>query len=1708
MKKRLLSLVMFVFLTMNVAWGDGFTVERAVNLGKLSSWADISQFQWQEIDHGVQDNHEEMDALINLFYDPAPKDTVNFYNQIYSARDNQYIVLRLDKAQGKRPFYIRVTSINSSEDSSLNTSKLFTAVNYAYIMPPIGETQFMVRIWPQGEGEEMAKTYTFHGHSYGSMSLRTAMLDKSRIVPGDYDLQLIFYNSDTQISDTTYIESLQTDKLYTFYDYKDGGDLVESYLRVNRFKRIKLKPESWARDAVTHINDNSVTVMTGPKMPFNQHKRLDAPNPTYLDSRLFSHHDTLWVNLYLDNEPSDVVKGLTMHAVLADYDNNPVGDKLLTWGKDSVSNRLYVLTDGEPCTIECYRDGFLPKLCMYPGSYDHVTGIISGDREEVDIFLESIAEPVNSPRVTSAVLSTLTPSTDLRGDVYVSEIQQADILPTLLTETVKYDEFASHKDTMKIVNGEQLMSHAEMEVTIVSPTGMGAADITLKKVHNAEKNDILEETLDGDTRVIYSHLYDYRYWTTTFDLRNYLAIKTSGRPAVAFGDTEVRQLPILENHYLDIAQMQSDFEKALKERLEGQEAEEEGNRWISDVLPNGASSFSARIPLVPPFYYRCGMEMDFFKAKKISVSAAYGFGIFYDVIKGKSNKDPEMKDKKVITMGSNDMGLSNMPNISSWWNDEKQDDSQKNKILDTRFMLSAFAESFGKVSVPLSLLTFDGTSWGQWLVGFDFLEEIGVRAEANASVRVSADFLEMVAKLGNKDGKGANWTKSVSDFYNGKVGKVFKEFISPLQFYVDAGAAVNISTGMYGFNNTQGSIAPWKNHFIAFKFLGQAYANAQLKAKLDVGIASAEAGVSVGGGINFKYGAGCRIDCRNGFSGSAYSWYGGLGLYYKLKAFGWSKYGSKSLGRTNPQQKLIKPHSYKNPFDKNFIYYLSDDEDPSKAASARMMRRASSGLPGDFVTELVDFSQPVKFISGGDSIIYQGSYENPNDYCVEVASTGNSIYLSDWNLGGCTAYDAASIPGTDLVVLEQATGKIAQEDLEDSLHLGETMNRASRVYSIYYTKKNANTKWYSPKPVYSSTETTSYMPRVALANDGTGVAIWQEGLLEKGSWVQPVDTVELGDIVMNGHLMMSRFDGNETWSAPIPLMTLDENCALKDYRITYDGSTAFIVARKASKDADNMNICFTTDAAGNVTMHDVEQTDELMRLRRVGDYNVLAWKTPTDSLTGASSFCVKSYGMDGKAKTGINTSLVLNQVNVEDFRIIPDLEAKSLNNVALLWSETSAVNDSTVMRLMASRLVPNQDGSFGLGTPKTTVRVSGGNIIYDFDGYMTNEKIRVCYVAVDEQGNSQINKTTSYFGNAFNYTVQFDNSNNQGFQCDKNEITLLITVNNYGTSTISECVLTVDSIDKPFPLNMTIPSGASAMERITIPYTIGMGVNTTMRVKYDDVLGIQEQSYARYLARRQDGRRSAIRRSAEELKEDGVYEQRTATLYPYQPKLECFVVAQRVDKNGDNHITICVRNYARRQSRSDFAYIVGLKESATSPVVYIGGGEGHIQYDTKMIFNNPEDVKGDGGCMRDFGSYHAGYVTITVPNVMEKKDMFVGATLVYKDPKSGWFMELTPDYNSDSKNGTVTLYPSSEAVSVKNVYNNDDEGAHMRISRQGSNLLVTGAEPRQQVRLYQANGTIIGRRQADGNGRVAFTAPAVSGVGLVSSDKETVKFTY
>ena len=181
--------------------------------------------------------------------------------------------------------------------------------------------------------------------------------------------------------------------------------------------------------------------------------------------------------------------------------------------------------------------------------------------------------------------------------------------------------------------------------------------------------------------------------------------------------------------------------------------------------------------------------------------------------------------------------------------------------------------------------------------------------------------------------------------------------------------------------------------------------------------------------------------------------------------------------------------------------------------------------------------------------------------------------------------------------------------------------------------------------------------------------------------------MQLSDLMMNGHLMMSRFDGNETWSEPVKLVELNEDFCLKDYRVAYDGTSAFIVARRSISSVQYENVGIMVDGNNTVT------------------------KQTMDDIVGAvgNEMCVriKSFGIDGKEKKGINSSLIMSGSNINEFVIVPDMEAKSLNNVALLWREQVLENDTVRMCIRASRLVPNQDGSFHLGTPVTACFASG-----------------------------------------------------------------------------------------------------------------------------------------------------------------------------------------------------------------------------------------------------------------------------------------------------------------------------------------------------------------------------------------------------------------
>ena len=90
----------------------------------------------------------------------------------------------------------------------------------------------------------------------------------------------------------------------------------------------------------------------------------------------------------------------------------------------------------------------------------------------------------------------------------------------------------------------------------------------------------------------------------------------------------------------------------------------------------------------------------------------------------------------------------------------------------------------------------------------------------------------------------------------------------------------------------------------------------------------------------------------------------------------------------------------------------------------------------------------------------------------------------------------------------------------------------------------------------------------------------------------------------------------------------------------------------------------------------------------------------------------------------------------------------------------------------------------------------------------------------------------------------------------------------------------------------------------------------------------------------------------------------------------------------------------------------------------------------------------------------------------------------------------------------VTLSPSSQVVSVQHVFSNGDKASRMHVSRSGDHLVVSGVKAGEQVRLYQANGTVLARKTAGSDGQAFFPLMQLSGVGLISSGDETVKFAY
>ena len=1685
-----------------------FTVEYATNLSELDSWSDNTKFQWKAVDHGVIDNAAEMQRLVDVVKDAAPKDTVGFYKQFFDARDNQYIVLRVDGGHGERLFHVRVTNVVSTDDPKMNASKTFSTRDYIYISPPRGEQQLEIKVWPNSVGEELAKTYTFRGHSYGARGARSVMLDRSRLVPGRYDLQYVKMDDETAKTDTVTISDLQPGKLYTFYTYL-LNPIVEAWLKFDGFKRMRIDVNDWAEDLVTHFDDRSAIVMTGGQMPFLKHKWLEAPNPSYLDTRLFAPHDSLWLNVFKDNIQLTEAKDLVINVSLLNLDGTVKESGRIPWGQKG--DRFFVVNCGDPCVIETYIKGYVPKVTHCRGAYNPTTGWLYEDEHAINIYLESTRMEDNGVHISKMNLTALEPVDAKRDEYYLANIQRIDVLNEPLTSIVSYDEFASRQGFKKYVDGHIIEQLASLAVTFsASKTALPGDRVYLKKDKSAEENKIKIESVEGEARRVNYPYFDYVYWDVEFSLLNYLDPGDSGRPYIAIDDKVVRKLPILNNNYIDIDAWKKRTEEDAKKKLN---PDSEGSSKGQDFL-NGFNDLdiSFKFPLAPPpCYIRTGLNIDLVKTKKISFWAGIGIGVDFDFL-DREGCTKKWKDgyegvpngstgrfntDKIDIRSTDENGLTNAAkwkDIANKFSDEEEDPFTAKAAVH--------AELFTQFSIPTNMKLED-------FPGLRFFDELNINAKASLNLGAKLSVLSFADWVAKKMGaqRGLEWLTE-----NTYAKKVIKALDSGLE--INLNTLLTAKAGIYYYDDGTYEINPLKTHLVGMSAMARVDFSTRLGLKFDVVAAGIEAGVLGCAGVYIKGSMGDRMWFDRPFKGAAWSYRAGLGLYYKVHALFWNKHDELMLGGSEYKPAmLLGNQTNSNPYHEDYKSYMATGKEK------KMPRRINRRLPGTNVTTNADMIYPVRFLSGGDSIIFKTDAASPNDRHLRVVSTGNPVIVSDYQTGGSANYHSASSPNFDIVVYEQASRKLKDTEIApNDNNLVDCVIRNGSISKIYYTIKKAGGKWYRPKPIDASNHDANTKPRVALDDKGNAAAIWQQGYYTRNPRLSTEEQNNIENLLFNGNLMYSRFDGTN-WSEPVSILRLNRKLQLTEYQISYNNGEAFIAATELLPEEEIKPVFIHVTADGQTTVADAPmEQNSLFELCRVGNHNVVAQLSENGSDGKRVRIALNSYDMQGQPDGQLCTSVSTGNDDIGGFRLVADQNARSLRNIGLMWTQTTldATADTTYNEIRAARLIPNGQTVI-VGTPLTMARLAEKNQVYAFDGYMTNEKITGCYLVNDDIAGTQINRVAAYFSNAFSYTVQFDLQDNQTIVSSaekKAQTTFLVKVSNLGTSTINRCMLTVEDVQDSIPLHLVIPAGMTAQERVTIPYESGKAINTKLTVTYDDILGLQAQQLPRFLARREKrahARRMGKRYADAYSHEDVIYEQQTRELFPDIPELECYPLSHTVDDHGNNRIVLRVKNVSSRPMPPGYIVTVQMSEESDSPRLNANRIGAAICAQNVLDDSNSSNkayLRSLGvGFFEQSNNCELEDVVVEIPEVTETKPMFIRTIVKGFDPNLN-FVDITGG-NRNREYAIVTVYPSNETTAVEKVYNDGDADATLRISVNGNTVKVSGAQPGQDIRLYLSNGMILARQKADTDGIATFNMPPVRrGLFLVSNDKETIKFNF
>ena len=1189
-------------------------------------------------------------------------------------------------------------------------------------MPPTDGRTYKIEVDYPGYGRHYENTFVSHSlrnlYNLRAVGNRKewGITDSNKIVenivpvmPENYTLS---YSNNGQTYTTTCDEKCEVnaliyaDKATDFLIQHDDIKIKVSYPDVFKPIEYQIKPElKQDRDAI-YSYDLALTADNNYEEAF---ARLYSDQWTCTGESVWLRWDELASGntvVTVVNSQGETINNATLNFACVNSEMAIQG-AAGTSAYDNVIGGYVVATDPNQYAelIEVVADGYEPMLTtMYLWNYQYNSPENKGKPRRHTIVLQQSSEGLKN-----LTFETLLRQGNVKDNKMEATINTIDLLTTDQGDVLNYSETADYKDAVKHVEDPRYGNEGWTGTKYARLTGympyQGSLD--LKLTDGSGTMQVLPTIRDFNQSTFTT--FSQNYCMFDFDLTDQIAPGTAVQPVLKNGETTLAELPSLHNQTIDLIALSEANNVSLPTNaidLTRVDNDAANNGIDMKDMNKAFDKFSFQMPPVLPFTVNIERNGDYFLVRAVCERNFIPGGKVMDAL----NKLDDLQYFDGLYQSCMDAVKSAKP---------VDDDFFANipRIPSAFCGIKGFLSGIGYINREkgtLEINFYDG----------------GVTFEASASASARCSF-----------------------------------FIGGFGVSLDAKMAMTMA--LVNRAAAQGEVATLPridfvlDHQCRMKVCAWAYAG------IDIWIAKATVGVRGGACIDLRARSILPTYGEVHHSGLKASFQAAMEAYAEVRVLWWKK--KKSWKIFNVNKTFLKPNNVSNPLHPNYKEDLFSFSQQNVTKSYRKLKRRALGDLGSLriISDVSGMARPT-YMLGGTDILFNNlnTASDYNDDRLQVhSSSGNDdlcVVQQGDNELNAPMYDFAEARkgNAEVVAFEQVDETIDKDWLEAFDEEDQTKAVSERT-SIYVVRRDYsdNTRWSAPEKVSDSQQgIASITPAVAIdvQNGGDMVVIWQQG---------KVMFNDEGDRYIDGSLMLSRYKGWPGWSEPVEIKRLNRRSVPTDYQVTMKGGEV-LVMMTLKQDVNNPDkgatvVYLNVDADNKVRERYTMLEGSKPQMVNVNGTNMVGFLQQKsgdseEGLTGRD-IVLSTVNMKGEPTGELSCSMGMDRRMVNDFRIIADDDATSLDDVALLWTQSdqegttdydTGTTTLTVMnRLYTSKLNSYNDQLY-LTKPQEIATIPEDVKMVSMDGYLDGLDMKVAFcVANDDEGAAVLEKQVTFEDN-------------------------------------------------------------------------------------------------------------------------------------------------------------------------------------------------------------------------------------------------------------------------------------------------------------------------------------------------------------------------